>query len=309
MSIFLILNYKKATTTPEFQKLAENGEKLIYIAGGFMIEYQKEINTILKKQRCLYDDVCFAAAASERPEIIEDIVMRVFSKAGIPVMKVTRSEIQKKIFSPAFKDIVFDCYAETEDGVRMAVEVQNDASGFGHEREGFYLSKLRLMEDKGKGYDEMMPVYLIILHRHNPYRKYNLPIYRKSCYIENTDIRYADGMNVLRVNGDYMERGDVLGDLMRAMKAERAEETELELYSTALEDLKEEIDMKYTFRDLMEKSWSDGEAKGKAEGIREGEIRGEARGEAKAKNEIQEALRKLGVTEDIISKAVGSTSI
>ena len=278
-----------------------------------MIEYQKEINTILKKQRCLYDDVCFAAAASERPEIIEDIVMRVFSKAGIPVMKVTRSEIQKKIFSPAFKDIVFDCYAETEDGVRMAVEVQNDESGFGHEREGFYLSKLRLMEDKGKSYDEMMPVYLIILHRHNPYRKYNLPIYRKSCYIENTDIRYADGMNVLRVNGDYMERGDVLGDLMRAMKAERAEEAELELYSTALEDLKEEIDMKYTFRDLMEKSWSDGEAKGKAEGIREGEIRGEARGEAKgrieAKNEIQETLRKLGVTEDIISKAVGSTSI
>ena len=100
---------------------------------------------------------------------------------------------------------------------------------------------------------------------------------------------------------------------MRAMKAERAEEAELELYSTALEDLKEEIDMKYTFRDLMEKSWSDGEAKGKAEGIREGEIRGEARGEAKgrieAKNEIQETLRKLGVTEDIISKAIGSTSI
>ena len=112
-------------------------------------------------------------------------------------------------------------------------------------------------------------------------------------------------MNVLRVNGDYMERGDVLGDLMRAMKAERAEEAELELYSTALEDLKEEIDMKYTFRDLMEKSWSDGLAEGEAKG----EARGEARGKIEAKNEIQEALRKLGVTEDIISKAVGSTSI
>ena len=100
---------------------------------------------------------------------------------------------------------------------------------------------------------------------------------------------------------------------MRAMKAERAEESELELYSTALEDLKEEIDMKYTFRDLMEKSWSDGlaegEAKGKAEGVREGKIEGETKGRIEAKNEIQEALRKLGVTEDIISKAVGSTSI
>ncbi len=50
-------------------------------------------------------------------------------------------------------------------------------------------------------------------------------------------------------------------------------------------------------------------AKGIAKGIKEGEIRGEARGEAKAKNEIQEALRNLGVAEDIISKAVESASI
>ena len=273
------------------------------------------IRKITRRQKCLFDDGLFTVAAYKKPEIIEDIVMRVFTKAGIAIRGISRSEVQKRTFTSAFRDVIFDCYAETEDGVRMAVEVQNDASGFGHEREGFYLSKLRLMEDKGKGYDEMMPVYLIILHRHNPYRKegLNLPLYEKGCYIRNTELTYADGMNVLRVNGDYMERGDVLGDLMRAMKAERAEEAELELYSTALEDLKEEIDMKYTFRDLMEKSWSDGEAKGKAEGIREGEIRGEARGEAKgrieAKNEIQETLRKLGVTEDIISKAIGSTSI
>ena len=80
----------------------------------------------------------------------------------------------------------------------MAVEVQNDPSRFSYIREGFYLSKLRVLEDKGKDYDDMLPVYLIILHRHNPYRKYNLPIYSKSCYIENTGIKYSDGMNVLR---------------------------------------------------------------------------------------------------------------
>ena len=271
------------------------------------------IKRITRRQKCLFDDGLFTVAAYKKPEIIEDIVMRVFTKAGIAIRGISRSEVQKRTFTSAFRDVIFDCYAETEDGVRMAVEVQNDASGFGHEREGFYLSKLRLMEDKGKGYDEMMPVYLIILHRHNPYRKYNLPIYRKSCYIENTDIRYADGMNVLRVNGDYMERGDVLGDLMRAMKAERAEEAELELYSTALEDLKEEIDMKYTFRDLMEKSWSDGlaegEAKGEARGEARGKIEGETKGRIEAKNEMLETFRRLGVSEDIISKAAESASI
>ena len=197
--------------------------------------------------------------------------------------------------------------------LRMAVEVQNDPSRFSYIREGFYLSKLRVLEDKGKDYDDMLPVYLIILHRHDPYRKYNLPIYRKSCYIENTGIKYSDGMNVLRVNGDYMERGDILGDLMRSMKAVRPEESELGLYKDALNDIRKEIEMGYTFKDLLNQSWNEGlaegEAKGIAKGIKEGEIRGEARGEAKAKNEIQEALRNLGVAEDIISKAVESASI
>ena len=262
-----------------------------------MIKYQKEINSILKKQHCLYDDVCFAAAANENPEIIEDIVKRVFSKTGINIKSISRSEVQKRLFSPESRDVIFDCYAETEDGVRMAVEVQNDPSRFSHIREGFYLSKLRVMEDKGKDYDDMLPVYLIILHRHNPYRKYNLPIYRKSCYIENTGIKYSDGMNVLRVNGDYMERGDILGDLMRSMKAVRPEESELGLYKDALNDIRKEIEMGYTFKDLLNQSWNEGLAEG------------EARGEAKAKNEIQEALRNLGVAEDIISKAVESASI
>ena len=58
--------------------------------------------------------------------------------------------------------------------------------------------------------------------------------------------------------------------------------------------------MKYTFRDLMEKSWSDGlaegEAKGKAEGVREGKI--------EAKNEMLETFRRLGVSEEIINKTV-----
>ena len=129
------------------------------------------IKKITRRQKCLFDDGLFTVAAYKKPEIIEDIVMRVFTKAGIAIRGISRSEVQKRTFTSAFRDVIFDCYAETEDGVRMAVEVQNDASGFGHEREGFCLSKLRLMEDKGKGYDEMMPVYLIILHRHNPYRK------------------------------------------------------------------------------------------------------------------------------------------
>ncbi len=274
-----------------------------------MIKYQKEINSILKKQHCLYDDVCFAAAANENPEIIEDIVKRVFSKTGINIKSISRSEVQKRLFSPESRDVIFDCYAETEDGVRMAVEVQNDPSRFSHIREGFYLSKLRVMEDKGKDYDDMLPVYLIILHRHNPYRKqgFNLPLYEKGCYIKDTGMKYSDGMNVLRVNGDYMEEGDMLGDLLAAMRATEIEEIKISPYREAMKNIKEKFGMEYTFKDLLQKSWDDG--------VVEGEIKGEAKGEAKgriqARNEMLDVFRKLGVPEDIISKAAeaGSQSV
>ncbi len=45
--------------------------------------------------------------------------------------------------SAGYKEIVSDCYAESEDGSKMAVEVQNDAGGFSHMREGD-LSRLRM---------------------------------------------------------------------------------------------------------------------------------------------------------------------
>ena len=264
------------------------------------------IEKVIRRQRCLFDDGLFTVAAYRRPEIIDDIVKRVFSKAGIEIRSISRSEVQKRLFSPESRDVIFDCYAETEDGMRMAVEVQNDPSRFSYIREGFYLSKLRVMEDKGKDYDDMLPVYLIILHRHDPYRKYNLPIYRKSCYIENTGIKYSDGMNVLRVNGDYMERGDIIGDMMRSMKAVRPEESELGLYKDTLNDIRKEIEMGYTFKDLLNQSWNEGlaegEAKGKAEGIKEGEIRGRS----DERVNLIEKFRSLGVSEELISKALSS---
>ena len=277
------------------------------------------IKRITRRQKCLFDDGLFTVAAYKKPEIIEDIVMRVFTKAGIAIRGISRSEVQKRTFTSAFRDVIFDCYAETEDGVRMAVEVQNDASGFGHEREGFYLSKLRLMEDKGKGYDEMMPVYLIILHRHNPYRKENedLPVYIKECHYAGTDIYYNDGMNVLRVNGDYMERGDVLGDLMRSMKAKKPEDAPIKTIAEAISMVaKENIDMakRYSMEDFrnhyIEKGRAEGVKEGIAEGLAagkaEGKADGKAEGRAEAKNEMLEAFRKLGIPEEIINKAASA---
>ena len=41
------------------------------------------IREVARRQRCLFDDGLFTATAYKKPEIIHDIVRRVFSKAGI----------------------------------------------------------------------------------------------------------------------------------------------------------------------------------------------------------------------------------
>ena len=64
--------------------------------------------------------------------------------------------------------------------------------------------------------------------------------------------------------------------------------------------------MGYTFKDLLNQSWNEGlaegEAKGKAEGIKEGEIRGRS----DERVNLIEKFRSLGVSEELISKALSS---
>ena len=267
-------------------------------------EFMEEMKA---QQKCLFDDYLFTVSAILCPAVIEEIASRVFLKAGMPIKRIEMTSAQKKLHALGSKEIIFDCYAETDKGERIAIEVQNDASRFSHMREGFYLSELRVHEKSGRDYDEMMPVYLIILHRHNPYRKEkeDLPVYIKECHYAGTDIYYNDGMNVLRVNGDYMERGDVLGDLMRSMKAKKPEDAPIKMIAEAISMVaKENIDMakRYSMEDFRNHYIE----KGRAEGVKEGIAEGLAAGKAEGKSEMLEAFRKLGIPEEIISKAASA---
>ena len=267
-------------------------------------EFMEEMKA---QQKCLFDDYLFTVSAILCPAVIEEIASRVFLKAGMPIKRIEMTSAQKKLHALGSKEIIFDCYAETDKGERIAIEVQNDASRFSHMREGFYLSELRVHEKSGRDYDEMMPVYLIILHRHNPYRKEkeDLPVYIKECHYAGTDIYYNDGMNVLRVNGDYMERGDVLGDLMRSMKAKKPEDAPIKTIAEAISMVaKENIDMakRYSMEDFRNHYIE----KGRAEGVKEGIAEGLAAGKAEGKSEMLEAFRKLGIPEEIISKAASA---
>lgn len=262
------------------------------------------------QQKCLFDDYLFTVSALIHPAVIEEIASRVFRKAGIPIKRIENMSAQKKLHALGGKEIIFDCYAETDNGERIAIEVQNDASRFSHKRESFYVSELRIHESRGMDYDEMMPVYLIILHRHNPYKKEggNLPVYIKECHYVGTNLYYNDDMNVLRVNGDYMERGDILGDLMRSMKAKRPEDAPVAAIADAISMVTKEIDMGKRYI-TMEDFRNHYIEKGRTEGLAAGIAEGKAAGMAEGKADMINNLRKLGVSEEIINKAVSANGI
>ena len=278
------------------RKVAENEINDDIYSEDKMKDYSEFIKKIKARQKCLFDDALFATSVSANPEIIDEIVRRVFLKAGISISKVTKPAIQKKLVEYKGKEIILDCYAETEDGRKLAVEIQNDASEFDHIREGYYVAKLRTLEKRGTKYRDMLPVFLIILHRHNPYRMHglNLPIYEKTCSIKGTGIVYNDGMNVIRVNGDYDEKGDIIGDLMTSMKATAPEDASIPIFKETLETMEEKDVMEYTMENLMRMCRSDGK--------KEGKLEGKIEGESKARTAIAEKMRALGISEEQIKE-------
>lgn len=188
-----------------------------------------------------FDDDFFALSINANHGIAYEIVNRVLKQAGRKgagkIKLITSEDRQFDNAMPYFKATVFDCLAITEDGRKIAIEIQNRARNFSHRREAFYASRLRVMEYAGKEYDEMMDVYLIIFHSDNPFRfqGINLPLYIKRCYIDGTEYTYDDGINIIRVNGEWKE-DDAIGELVKAMHATHPDDTTIQEFKKALSD-------------------------------------------------------------------------
>ncbi len=188
-----------------------------------------------------FDDDFFVLSINTNYGIAYEIVNRVLKQAGKKgpgkIKLITSEDRKLDTTMPYFKATVFDCIAITEDGRKIAIEIQNRARNFSHKREAFYASKLRVMEYAGEEYDEMMDIYLIIFHSDNPFRfqRLNLPLYIKRCYIDGTGYIYDDGINIIRVNGEWKE-DDAIGELVEAMHASHPDDTTIKEFKKALSD-------------------------------------------------------------------------
>ena len=234
----------------------------------------------------LYDSEFFAASIRIFSGIAYEIIERVLRAAGetgprkIRIVRAESKENDPHV--PYYKKVIFDCLVITEDGRRIAVEIQNRASDFGHRREGFYSSKLRVMEMTG------IELYLIIFHRDNPFRKdgLNLPLYIN---IKGTEYKYSDGINVIRVNGEW-DGDDPIGELVKAMHATREEETSIREFKRVLSEKNKEMVMYKREKGFMSLAFDDYIADHRDDF--KNEFRDEIKEEIKAeiKNEVRDEI-------------------
>lgn len=112
-----------------------------------------------------------------------------------------------------------------------------------------------------------------------------------------------------RISPSVYERADE-GLLKLLKKAESAalSDEEIDLYEACMKKLEDEIDMKeYGFEIGMAKGLEEGLAKGLAEGKEKGLAEGRAEGKAEAIHQTIRAMKKNGLSIDLIANITGLT--
>lgn len=264
---------------------------------------------------CLFDDRLFRYAASVSDALTEELIRIIFYKSGIERnLIVSRRDTEHAVLSYAHKEIRFDFFAEMLDGTLIDIEIQRKRRDFDYEREDIYSSILRTLVPSGIRYSAIKPVYLIILNENNPFPELDEPIYISEKHYRGicgsaVYYDYPSTVNIIRVNGDYLKRGDELGELLISMKARRAEDAILPVVKDILkrlEDDREKERLVMTLDEFKDFYTNIGKEQGLREGEARGEIRGEIRGRASAERTIADAMRKNGFSEDDINKYVYS---
>lgn len=263
----------------------------------------------------LFDDRLFRYASSVSDALTEEILRIIFHKSGIERnLIIYRREAEHAVSSYAYKEVRFDFFAEMLDGSLADIEIQRKHRDFDYEREDMYSSILRTLVPSGIRYRAIKPVYLIILNENNPFPDLDEPIYISGKHyggISGSTVYYdyPSTVNIIQVNGDYLKRGDELGNLLISMKARRAEDAVLPVVKDilkGLEDDREKERLVMTLEEFKDFYTSIGKEQGFREGEARGEIRGEAKGRADAEKSIAEAMRRNGISEDDIKKYIYS---
>ena len=176
-----------------------------------------------------------------------------------------------------------DAFAIDEEGKRINIEVQRSVTHALVKRARYHSAMIDTNTlEQGKDFDELPENYVIFITEKD-FRGDGKPLYQvERFYVDQKDKPFGDGTHIIFVNGQYREKGTVIGDLMHDFFSQGADEMRNSVLAEGVRFFK---NTEEGHKELF----------GIDEAIRaEGERIGEARGRAEEKNSLAKRMLELG---------------
>lgn len=224
-------------------------------------EHQEDLQR-LRGFRPMDDD--FMRSLFQRTPKLVELVLRIITEK--PDLKVVSFETQadmKRVTGA--RSICLDAYATDSTGKKYDIEVQRADRGASPQRARYHSSVMDVENlDQGQQFGELPDTYTIFITEKDFYGE-KAPIYRIQRMNLTTGKPFADGANILYVNGEYRGESDI-GLLMHDFNCTDPEDMKLELMADCTRYLKESPEGVSQMCREMERMRDKSRAEGRAEG-------------------------------------------
>lgn len=171
----------------------------------------EEINKIIDGMT-LFDDDLMSKVFDKNIEATELLLHIVLQRNDIHILEVIGQYDMKSPYVGG-REIRLDIKASDSEGNDFDVEVQRDIKGSSNRRVRFHSAMVdaRMLREKQK-FNELRDSYVIFICQHDKFHQ-GKPIYHIDKVVREIDEEYADGSNVIFVNGTY-KGDDEIGKLV-----------------------------------------------------------------------------------------------
>ncbi len=158
----------------------------------------------------LMDDDFMSVVFDGDIELTQFVLRILLSRDDLIVNSVMSQKEKRNLFG---RSVRLDIVAEDDKGKLYNVEVQRADKGATPKRVRFNLAMLdsRILQ-KNDDFDKLPETYIIFITENDYYKK-GKPIYKVKKTIDDTDMCFDDGCNIMYVNGAY-RANDAIGHLM-----------------------------------------------------------------------------------------------
>ena len=188
----------------------------------------------------LMDDIFFNAFMQDNPEGMEYILNIIMERDDL---KVVRLETQFDIPGIIARGVRFDVFCTDSSGNIYDFEVQNASEGAIPQRARYNSSMLDYLHlQRGAKWEELPTTFVIIIAEHDVLGG-GKSIYHIARQIKEMENKaFADGSNIIYVNGEYQDNSSAIGRLIADFHCKNSQEMTAAILAQRMKYLKSDCD-------------------------------------------------------------------